>query len=143
MAANILAAKLSSCLLTNRACKAAVMTGAEMSRSMDSKTVQRPSPLSATQPLIPSKYGFSSRALAIKSSSQERTTLPDRQISAIWPRSSWNSSFAFRILNPLHRLASCRIRFRCGSFSQSDRHRRDLHVPSRRVFQEQEFPEAE
>ena len=41
-----------------------------------SKTVQRPSPLSATQPRRSLNSGSSDSAAAVRSSSQERTTLP-------------------------------------------------------------------
>jgi hypothetical protein len=65
-----------------------------------SKTVQRPVPLSSTQPRISLRSWSSARALAVRSSSQERMTLPKRQISATWCRSRSNASLVLQIQNP-------------------------------------------
>ena len=45
--------------------------------------VQRPSPESCTNPLYSASVGFSVKAIAVRSSNHELTTLPRRQTSAI------------------------------------------------------------
>src|SRR6202035_5167851 len=73
-----------------------VITGAGTSRSIASETVQRPSPESETYGAMPAISGFSFNAILSRSSSQDRTTLPVRQISDTWCMSSANSFFFFR-----------------------------------------------
>ena len=60
----------------------AVSTGAGVPSSIAAWIVQRPSPESETYPENLPKSGCSSRAVAVKSSNQDATTLPRRQTSA-------------------------------------------------------------
>ena len=78
----------------NRAGSAAVIPGAGTASSMEASTVHRPSPESSTYELSESSVGSRSSSSAIKSSSQDRITLPLRQFSAIAPRSSSKSVLA-------------------------------------------------
>src|SRR5215813_722413 len=64
----------------SRSSSESVMTGAGTSRATASKAVQRPSPESSTYGLMPASAGLSFRPSAIRSSSDERTTLPVRQV---------------------------------------------------------------
>ena len=61
----------------------ASVTGAGMPCSTASRAVQRPSPESATKASIVVRSASRARASALRSSSQERTTLPCRQSSAM------------------------------------------------------------
>ena len=61
---------------------ASVITGAGTPSSIDSSAVQRPSPESATTGATRENSSPRARISAHRSSSQERTTLPWRQVSA-------------------------------------------------------------
>ena len=63
-------------------------TSAGIASSMAAWMVQRPSPESATFPSKPARLASSLSALAMRSRSQDETTLPRRQTSAISGRSS-------------------------------------------------------
>src|SRR6185369_11835425 len=76
-----------------RACSESVITGAGTSRSIASCTVQRPSPESATQPLIAESDASRANAAAASSLSHDRTTLPCCQTFAICSRSSDGNVF--------------------------------------------------
>src|SRR5260221_5642956 len=69
--------------LRNRANSDSAMIGTGTDSSIAASTVQRPSPVSSTQPLMPASSGSCDRPRAMRSSSHERTTLPVRQASAI------------------------------------------------------------
>ncbi len=66
----------------NRSYSEAVRTWAGTPSSTAASTVQRPSPESETRPLNDSSFGSSTSAAAVRSSSQELTTLPRRHTSA-------------------------------------------------------------
>src|SRR5579864_2046628 len=86
-AAIIFIANESSWREAKRANSASAVTGAGTFSSIASSTVQRPSPESATYPLICSSAGSAASARSARSNSHERTTDPYRQTSAIWCRS--------------------------------------------------------
>src|SRR6266550_938816 len=69
--------------LRNRANSDSAISGVGTDSSMAASTVQRPSPVSSTQPLMVDSSGSCARPRATRSSSHERTTLPVRQASAI------------------------------------------------------------
>src|SRR5690606_15346652 len=73
--------------LAKRIISAVLMTGAGTPRSIDSIAAQRPSPESATYGAARSSPAWSRSTSAARSSSQLRTTLPWRHISAIAARS--------------------------------------------------------
>src|SRR3954470_8008551 len=62
--------------LEKRLISASVITGVGTPSSIDSATVQRPSPESATTGAMPARVSLSLRIPAHSSSSQQRTTLP-------------------------------------------------------------------
>src|SRR5712664_3677078 len=68
--------------LEKRDINAVMITGAGTPSSIDSTAVQRPAPESSTIGAMPERSSFSFRIAAHRSSSQERTTLPWRQVSA-------------------------------------------------------------
>src|SRR5688572_8192483 len=70
-----------------RANNAVARTGTGTPASTAVLTVQRPSPESATSPRNPSSVGLRASAALVRSSSQERTTLPCRHSSAMAARS--------------------------------------------------------
>src|SRR5262249_44629724 len=65
-----------------RSSRAVLSTGTGTPSSMAAATVQRPSPESETRPEKPSSAGLLVKALAVRSSSHEATTLPRRHTSA-------------------------------------------------------------
>src|ERR1700724_6382 len=87
IAERIFSAKVCSLRERKRANNAAVSTSAGTASSMAAFTVQRPSPESSTNPEKFDSVAFSASAAAVRSSSQEETTLPWRQTSAISARS--------------------------------------------------------
>ena len=60
-----------------------MITGAATASSIAASMVQRPSPLSSTSPANSFRSGDLASAMAVRSSSQEATTLPRRQTSAM------------------------------------------------------------
>src|SRR3954465_13983363 len=88
------------CREANRPRSDSVITGAGTFWSTAAWTVQRPSPLSSTYPLIACRRGSFSKASARRSSSQERTTLPCIQVRAIPPRSRSGNGDDWRISKP-------------------------------------------
>src|ERR1700693_1575780 len=81
--ASMRSATVCSITLRNRAKRDSAMIGTGTDSSIAASTVQRPSPVSSTQPLIVESSGSCSSPRAIRSSSHDRTTLPVRQASAI------------------------------------------------------------
>src|SRR5205823_5369730 len=81
--ASIRSPNVFSIRLRNRANSDSAITGVGTDSSMAASTVQRPSPVSSTQPLMLVSSGSWDRPRAIRSSSHERTTLPVRQASAM------------------------------------------------------------
>src|SRR5438876_1135153 len=68
--------------LEKRDISAVMITGAGTPSSIDSTAVQRPAPDSSTTGAMPERSSFSLRMAPHRSSSQDRTTLPWRQVSA-------------------------------------------------------------
>src|SRR5262245_61077004 len=81
MAERSLPAKSSSPREVKRWYSEALSTGAGVVDSMAARSVHRPSPESETRPEYRSRAGCSSREMAVRSSSQEATTLPRRHTS--------------------------------------------------------------
>src|SRR5437870_2200091 len=81
--ASIRSPKVFSMRLRNRANSDSAITGVGTDSSIAASTVQRPSPVSSTQPLMAASSGSWERPRAIRSSSHERTTLPVRHVSAM------------------------------------------------------------
>ena len=84
-----LSAKDSLCRDRNRVNNAVASVGTGTSFSMASAIIQRPSPESCTSPFNCSSRGSSFNGPDANSKSQERTTLPCIQRSAIFVRLSW------------------------------------------------------
>src|SRR4029079_2202491 len=70
----------------NRSKSDAVSTNAGTPSSLAAATVQRPSPESETLPPNFSRFGLPTKACAVRSSSQEATTLPRRHTSVMSAR---------------------------------------------------------
>src|SRR5581483_4024694 len=86
MAESIFSAKVCSWRERKRVNSAAESTSTGTPWSMAAWMVQRPSPESCTKPLYSESVGFSTRAIAVRSSNHELTTLPRRQTSAMSAR---------------------------------------------------------
>src|SRR5689334_8391736 len=86
MAERIFSANVCSWRERKRVYKAEERTSAGTASSMAAWMVQRPSPESCTNPVYSERVGFSASAMAVRSSSQELTTLPRRQTSAMSAR---------------------------------------------------------
>ena len=87
MAESIFSPKVCSWRERKRSNSEAASTCAGTASSIAAITVQRPSPESCTTPVYFERSGFSASALAVRSSSQDETTLPRRQTSAMSARS--------------------------------------------------------
>ena len=83
MAESSLSAKSRFAARANRSNSAVLSTRAGTPSSMAALIVQRPSPESETRPEKSVELGSSSKAWAVRSSSQEEMTLPRRQTSAM------------------------------------------------------------
>src|SRR5256886_7109344 len=81
--ASIRSPNVFSIRLRNRANSDSAITGVGTDSSIAASTVQRPSPVSSTQPLMLASSGSCAKPRATRSSSQERTTLPVLHASAI------------------------------------------------------------
>src|SRR5215469_10572943 len=83
IAESIFSANVCSSRERKRTNTSAESTSTGTASSMAASIVQRPSPESWTYPEYSASVGFSARAMAVKSSSQELITLPRRQTSAM------------------------------------------------------------